>query len=193
MIREGAFSHVFLPRQLPDVLSESGIAQDETFILGQLQDALVAMGDAVPRSVANLFKSMNDLQKDETREIVFSQMKNFKKSDLLGFYLPQQNCALLLRSLKAGKATFAYFQTSLAGSTVYGEDVKTDIQVENADLRNFKCSKCSMVSSNQGELPDPSDHSAAKRDDKKRGIQQTTYFSDGKRAATGEAETGESR
>lgn len=125
--------HVFLPRVLPEENKYFSIdsQRDTNFLLEKFAGAVGSIsGEFVPSPVKKLFENMaHRYCVEDPRATIFDQLSSFGETDLLGYYLPNDNCGLLLRGLPDGRATFASFQIDVPERIVYGKNVHNDIQV----------------------------------------------------------------
>lgn len=133
--------HVFLPRKLPNDLTNKRLEDTECAMLALMCDVISEFDRHISIEVSLLFERLYSLHVPKMTSTELSeQMSELQPKQMMGIYVRKANCAVFLCRMQATKAednkdeiTLATFQANLSNEQIYGDEegVHHDIQVKS--------------------------------------------------------------
>lgn len=154
--------HVFLPRKLPNDLTNKRLEDTECALLALMCDVISEFDQNISIEVALLFERLYSLHVPQMTSTELSeQMSQLEPKQMMGIYVRKANCAVFLCRMLATKSednkdeiTLATFQANLSNEQIYGDEegVCHDIQVKSTKF-NFEQRAHSLLSRLQVDYP----------------------------------------
>lgn len=133
--------HVFLPRKLPNDITNKRLEDSEFAILSLMCDVIGEFEPHIPHEIVKLFDNMHELHVPKINPNELSgQISVLQPNQMMGIYVRKANCALFMYRSPfieidddKKNITLATFQANLSNQDNYGDedDINGDIQVKN--------------------------------------------------------------
>lgn len=132
--------HVFLPRKLPNDITNKRLEDSEFAILALMCDVIGEFEPHIPNEIVTMFDKMHELHVPKINPTELSgQISVLQPNQMMGIYVRKANCALFMYRSPfieidddKKNITLATFQVNLSNQDIYGsdDDINGDIQVK---------------------------------------------------------------